>query len=84
MGDQVDTTDPRTGKRATGTVNWISPTTLTIQVRLSDGTYAYEFPEHDYEWVQSEKSKNWMPVGHGLKTTVANAMSDAEMGELIA
>lgn len=44
VGSTIATLDPRTGKKASGTVKWISPTGETYMVVLADGYLTYEFP----------------------------------------
>lgn len=43
-GDKVTTIDPRTGKKASGTVQWVSPTKKSYTVVLADGFVTYDFP----------------------------------------
>jgi len=43
VGRIVPTVDPRTNKKTTGTVKWVSPTGLTHMVSLADGFKTYNF-----------------------------------------
>jgi hypothetical protein len=82
IGDTVTVKHPRTRKSVTGKVSWVSPTLGTVQVLLDDGTYAYEFPDFDFVFTQSERSKRWYAEnGGGFKRAVADA-TDMDMGEL--
>jgi hypothetical protein len=58
-GDIVKARHPRKHDMQACKVTWVSPTSLTVQVRFMDGAVGYEFPEHDYVWVQSEAAKRW-------------------------
>jgi hypothetical protein len=43
IGQNVTTIDPRTGRKATGTVKWIGPGRNTVAITLADGFTAYDF-----------------------------------------
>lgn len=43
-GDKVTTIDPRSKKKVTGTVRWVSPTKKSYTVVLPDGYIAYDYP----------------------------------------
>lgn len=78
IGDKVKITDPRTGKQVTGTVDWISPTRGTIQVRLAEGL-AYEFPEWDGTYPPSTWVE-WHPVAgmtESFESTIAKGNANA-------
>lgn len=46
VGTTVTVPHPVTGKPATGTVTWASPTVSTLAVKLNDGTTAYSYPSN--------------------------------------
>lgn len=65
------------GQLTSGRVHWISPTRGTIEVRLADGTRAYEFTEQEPIYPPRQPRPEYVPSEQAVrafKCIVNNAM----------
>lgn len=73
VGDKVTIVHPTTGWNVTGTVDWISPTRGTVRVALTDGWFAFEYPEFDGTYPPPTPRKPWRMAVTNFKGMINNA-----------